>query len=370
MWDFFTPEERKRIGDAVDSAPSIFDERPWFLRIVADDRVELHLDYPDQDLSLLPRDVAISCGAALYNLRLAIRVAGHAVSEWLVPDLGRDSTLLASVEITTSRTQPPTDAEQELYEAIAYRHSGEEPYLLLPVPEPMLVEMEDAAAHEDGWLRAVHAKDARRLLRATAQAEKANADRPPADRQPDPGADARVARFESARRRLDPQQAALFEGVRNVQLMALSTDDDRPLDWVRAGRGLQHALLTATRFSMSAPYGRSARYSAPRQLGLPARRAPIRTSHQVPARYGVATAVLTGLLDLEDLRGTPRRWPWRSYYPEIPQVVFRVGYVAVEQAPPRVARPLRWEDRRENPDGHESPPEGARADGERGVENA
>jgi hypothetical protein len=346
VWDFFTQEERKRIGDAVDSAPSIFDERPWFLRIVADDRVELHLDYPDQDLSLLPRDVAISCGAALYNLRLAIRVAGHAVSEWLVPDLGRDSTLLASVEITTSRTQPPSDAEQELYEAIAYRHSGEEPYLLLPVPAPMLVEMEDAAAAEDGWLRAVHPKDARRLLRATAQAEKAIA-----DGQPDPGTDARVARFESARRRLDPEQAALFEGVRNVQLMALSTDDDRPLDWVRAGRGLQHALLTATRFSMSAPYGRSARYSAPRQLGLPARRAPIRTSHQVPARYGVATSVLTGLLDLEDLRGTPRRWPWRSYYPEIPQVVFRVGYVAVEQAPPRVARPLRWQDRRENPDG-------------------
>jgi hypothetical protein len=362
VWDFFTPEERKRIGDAVDSAPSVFDERPWFLRIVADDRVELHLDYPDQDLSLLPRDVAISCGAALYNLRLAIRVAGHAVSEWLVPDLGRDSTLLASVEITTSRTEPPSDATRELYEAIPFRHSGEEPYLVIPVPEPMLVEMEDAAAHEDGWLRSVHPKDAKRLLKATAEAERAAAEGrlapDPAGPDADPGADpgtadpgmaARVARFESARQRLAPGQAALFDGVRDVQLMALSTDDDRPLDWVRAGRALQHALLTATRYSMSAPHGRSARYQSPRQLGLPARRAPIRSSQQVPARYGVATSVLTGLLDLEDLRGTPRSWPWRSYYPEIPQVVFRVGYVAVGHAPPRAAHSLRWDDRRETP---------------------
>ena len=42
--------------------------------------------------------------------------------------------------------------------------------------------------------------------------------------------------------------------------MALSTDDDRPLDWLRAGEALQHALLTGTRYSMSAPGGRSAGY--------------------------------------------------------------------------------------------------------------
>lgn len=344
MWDFFSPDERKRIGDAVDSAPSIFDERPWFLRIVADDRVELHIDYADHDLSLLPREVAISCGAALYNLRLAIRVAGHAVSEWLVPDLGRDSTLLASVEITTARTAPPSVAEQELYEAISYRHSGRPPYMLLPVPEPMLVEMEEAARAEDGLLRTVHPKEARRLLKATAQAEEEIA------AEASPEAEASTARRQALEYRLNPDHAAPFEGVKNVQLMTLSTDDDRPLDWVRAGRALQHALLTATRFSMSAPYGRSSRYSAPRRFGLPARRPPVRASHQVPARYGVITSPLTGLLELEDLTGTPRRVPWRSFYPEVPQVILRVGYSPVEQVPPRVPRPLRWEDRRDTQD--------------------
>lgn len=382
MWDFFTPDERKRIGDAVDSAPSVFDERPWFLRIIADDRVELHLDYPERDLSLLPREVAISCGAALYNLRLAIRVAGHAVSEWLVPDLTRDSTLLASVEITTSRTAPPTDAEQELYEAIAYRRTSTLPYTLIPVPTPLLVEMEEAAASEDGWLRALHPKEAKRLLRATARADRVLADgavKVPAERTVPPDEAAFDARFDGGPSgghnagedhksrfplRLNQDPATSFEGVHKVQLMALSTDDDRPLDWVRAGRALQHALLTATRFSMSAPYGRSARYSAPRQLGLPARRAPIRASHQVPARYGVTTSLLTGLLELGDLQGTARRWPWRSYFPEIPQAVFRVGYSPLEQAPPRVLRPLRWDDRRTAPPEGQSqggqPPEGQR----------
>lgn len=349
LWDFCTAAEQRRIGQAVDSAPSVCNERPWFLRIVAGDRIELHLDYPD-GLSPLPREVAISCGAALYNLRLAIRVAGHAVSEWLVPDLPRDDTLLASVEILTGRITPPTDAEQELYEAIPYRRTSRLPYTLLPVPTPLLVEMEGAAAAEDGWLRTLHWHETRRLLRAEASAAATFAARPRAGKVPRTHYGPTPERTRYAPTRADfwlPDKTARFESGRQVQLMALSTDDDRPLDWVRAGRALQHALLTATRYSMSAPYGRSARYSAPRQFGRPARRPPVRASHQLPARYGITTSLLTGLLELDDLRGAARRWPWRSYYPEVPQAVFRVGYTPVEQAPPPAPRPLRWEDIRD-----------------------
>jgi hypothetical protein len=331
VWDFFTPEEKERIGRAVDSAPSLFDERPWFLRILADDRIELHLDPADRDRSRLPREIALSCGAALYNLRLAIRVAGHAVNEVLVPDLNRDDTLVATVEIVTGRVAPATDAEQELYEAIPYRQAGHEPYTLLPAPEPLLVEMEQAAADEDGWLRIVRGRGNRkRLLREEELAER------------------RLAEQGLARDGRDSDRAALFARPRRAQLMVLSTDDDKPLDWVRAGRALQHALLTATRFSMSAPYGRSARYSSPRRYGLPARRAPVLASRQRPARYGVAVSPLTALLEARDLDGEVRRWPWRSYYTEIPQFAFRVGYAPVQEIAPQARRPLRWEDARPN----------------------
>ena len=41
---------------------------------------------------------------------------------------------------------------------------------------------------------------------------------------------------------------------RRPQLMVLSTDCDRPLDWLRAGQALQHALLTATHNGVSASF--------------------------------------------------------------------------------------------------------------------
>lgn len=379
MWDFFTPQERDRIGQAVDSAPSVLNEHPWLLRIVASDRVELHLKYPVPALSLLRREAWISCGAALYNLRLAIRVAGHAVNEVLVPDPGRDGTLVATVEIVTGRVAPATDAERELYAAIPHRRTSRVPFNLLRVPVAYLVEMENAAAAEDGWLRIVPPGEAKRLLRAEAGAER-QLTGVPRDFGPvvkplgwvPPDENARTRHFRSAFGRLNkvptrnygpaPERPEYpptrsdfwfperrrFERKRDIQLMTLSTDDDRPLDWVRAGLALQHALLTATRFSMAKRYGRIARYSAPRRFGFPARRAPGRWDHQVPAEYGIAVSPLTGLLELDDLHGRPRHWPWRAYYPEIPQMLIRVGYASgpLPPKPPGTQLSRLWDDRR------------------------
>jgi hypothetical protein len=138
--------DTKRIAETVESAPSIFNSKPWWLDPVAEDRIDLHakLDGVDRQRwdqwvgrrgiqhpewlihhpQWLAREIAISCGAALYNLRLAIRVAGHDLTVWLVPDPERDTTLLASVEIVTGRIKKPTIAEQELYEAIWRRLRG------------------------------------------------------------------------------------------------------------------------------------------------------------------------------------------------------------------------------------------------------
>jgi hypothetical protein len=143
-----------RIVETVRSAPSIFDSKPWLpdplLQPVAPNRIELRAKpgvLPGrvrrsphgstsirirEFTSIRSREFAISCGAALFNLRLAIRVAGHDLNVWLLPDRkpvntrpGPDitwpppeSTLLASVEVVTTRIKPPTIVEQELYEAM------------------------------------------------------------------------------------------------------------------------------------------------------------------------------------------------------------------------------------------------------------
>lgn len=383
----FTPQEIDRLDKAMSRAPSIFNQRPWQLVPVAGDRVELYCD-PDEELGrLLPREVVISCGAALYNLRLAIRVAGRRPSVWLLPGLDRDPglltmvasrrTLLASVEVMPGRVAPPTAAEQELYEALWLRRTFRAPYRYVPVPPPILVEMETAAAHERGWLRVLPWWKRRQALRAVARANerirrevpprlnkvsRASYGPTPAGRQAERAPRTRPAfwrddeydRFEDRRR--TPPIAR-----RQTQLMGLSTDDDRPLDWLRAGEALQHALLNGTRFSMSALGGRSTPYRQQLYFG-PLDPQRLWRRPPTPGGYLVEASFLTQSLELADLIALQRagrnpleladleavdssldpesrrqrrtdsrlRWPWRSYQVEIPQVLMRVGYAPAE----------------------------------------
>src|SRR5579872_1628818 len=106
-----------RIIEAVQSAPPAFGLRPW--DVVAGDagaRVDLYADPDRVPDTISPREVAISCGEALYNLRLALRVAGREPSVWMLPGLdqgtlidhlGTRRVLVASVEIMPDRIHPP-----------------------------------------------------------------------------------------------------------------------------------------------------------------------------------------------------------------------------------------------------------------------
>jgi len=167
-------------------APSVYNSQPWSFRITADDRIELRAKVSDSagarrgrwDLLLhspapgpWAREYAISCGAALMNLRLAIRVLGHDPVIALVPAPDSDPGLLASVEIVTGRTHEPKALEEELYAAIRQRHTDRRPFSAAPVRPGILVEMERAAAREHGWLRVLHGPYARRWLKASATAD-------------------------------------------------------------------------------------------------------------------------------------------------------------------------------------------------------
>ena len=169
-------------------APSVYNSQPWSFRIIADDRIELRANVSDSagarrgrwDLLLhspapgpWAREYAIGCGAALMNLRLAIRMLGHDPVIALVPAPDSDPGLLASVEIVAGRTHEPKKLEKELYEAIRQRHTDRRPFSDAPVHPGVLVEVERAAAREDGWLRVLHGPYARRWLKASAGADAA-----------------------------------------------------------------------------------------------------------------------------------------------------------------------------------------------------
>ena len=331
-----------QLREAVDRAPSIFNQRPWELELTADDRVDLY-SVPNDVLAGagLLREAVISCGAALYNLRLAIRVAGRRPSIWLLPGLDQESglldavtgerTLLASVEVMPSRAVPPSSAEQELFEALWLRRTDRGPFRYLPVPPPILVEMEIAAAREHAWLRTLPPAESRRAMRAAVRASKQLGTTLGARLPAVPGA-AYGPTPENQKEpptRPDfwlPETVARFE--RHPLLMALSTDDDRPLDWLRAGQALQHALLAGTRFSMSTPGGRSAPYRQALDYG-PLDPHRLRPRPAVPAGYAVEASFLTQSLELADQRHQVRHWSWRTSYTEVPQMVLRVGYAPV-----------------------------------------
>jgi hypothetical protein len=122
---------------------------------------------------------------------------------------------------------------------------------------------------------------------------------------------------------------------RRPQLMVLSTDSDRPLDWLHAGQALQHALLTATRYGVSASFLtqplelhdaqslRGGPAEGPESPGPGARQQLL----EFPGREADS--------GLQPLPGTGhdsggRRLPWPWPFAEYPQMVLRVGYATHE----------------------------------------
>ena len=164
-----------RLRDEAQRAPSIFNTRPWWFEYRPPDHIDLWLRPVDIRMDKVrAREYVISCGAALFNLRLAIRVAGHDLAVWLLPkpryaDPMRPPTLLASAEIVTGRIKKAGIWEQELYEAIERRHTNRQPYRILPAPLPIITAMEDAAAQEGAYLRLLHPREARRWMRRAAK---------------------------------------------------------------------------------------------------------------------------------------------------------------------------------------------------------
>lgn len=399
---FATEDSVYRLLEPVQRALSVHNTQPWYFRIVADDRIDIcarfgdGAEFPMNGKGQLPvspalrRELMISCGAALYNLRLAVRVTGHDLAVWLLPG-GSGPMVLASVEIVTGRTKRPTATEQELYEAIPRRHTNRWPYdNRRPVLPPILVAMQDAADSEGGCLRVVGRRQVRKWLRTAHRADREQRDgqgcqpdlaqwtnggdsgvpaaafgppgtfgedhrswrhlgrqrgyapirdfRPCTDPGPEEADEAGEPGGQEDRGKAKPPR---FE--RRPQLMVLSTNSDRPLDWLRAGQALQRALLTATRYGVSASFltqplelhDARSRQGGPRQspdspesLESPGSGAGAQLL-QFPARNPrVPGAAENGLQPLPGAGRDPgrRRLPWSWPFDEYPQMVLRVGY--------------------------------------------
>lgn len=163
------------------------------------------------------RELTISCGAALFTLRLAARARGLAERTRILPDAG-DPDLLAVVELDGGAASAPGDGA--LLAAVAARRT-----------------------HRGGF------RDAGPVRRPPLAARAGRLDAPaPPGRRPD-GAAPRPGPDEARRAGHDPgprtgaKDAALLMDAPAVAV--LHTPGDAPAERLAAGQGLQAALLVA-----------------------------------------------------------------------------------------------------------------------------
>lgn len=117
---------------AATRAPSPHNTQPWEFR-VRGEHIEVLLDdsrvlgYCDPDA----REATLACGAAVFNMRMAIASLGRRCTVRPLPDRAR-RRLLATVSIEGE--QHPTPEEQRLAAAVERRHTNRRPFLDREVP--------------------------------------------------------------------------------------------------------------------------------------------------------------------------------------------------------------------------------------------
>jgi hypothetical protein len=135
---------------AAAAAPSLLDSRPWRFECTATD-IELHADrdraLPEHDPD--GRELVLACGAALLNLRLAVRGFDLHPHVRLVPEPDRPS-LLASVRPQSRR--PATEREHQLVAAIDRSRKSPGLFADTPVPTAARAELRRAVEIDQSWL--------------------------------------------------------------------------------------------------------------------------------------------------------------------------------------------------------------------------
>lgn len=257
-------------------APSVHNTQPW-LFTADDDGISLYADCGRQltvaDAS--GRELIISCGAALFTARLALRMLGYIPETRILPAPG-DPLLIA--RLRWLRRAPPTEFERKLFGQVTTRRTHRGGFDPLPLAHELLDVLQGDAARDGARLRIMPDDASRAVLaaavRAGDEALRLNSDyvqelaawvprpgsmrrdgvpdtsypRRPEHTDPDfPGRDFAGGRGWGLPRFGSPG-AYRSAGV----VCLLTTAHDQPADWVNSGQALQRLLLTSATCGVAA----------------------------------------------------------------------------------------------------------------------
>jgi hypothetical protein len=143
-------------------APSGYNSQPWLFKIVHE-TIELYANRTRAVPVVDPhdRELIMSCGAALYNLRIAIRHFGWADAVKIFPN-PEDPDLLAHVWLGNPRQE--TEEEYLLFATIPRRRTNRLPFQHREVPETLLSIMEQSVVQEGAWFHIITKEDDRNAV--------------------------------------------------------------------------------------------------------------------------------------------------------------------------------------------------------------
>jgi Nitroreductase family len=272
-----TPEEVARFAVAAAVwSPSVHNTQPWRFRAQPGE-ISLSAD-ADRRLTVADpagREMMISCGAALFTTRLALRFLGYVPDVSVLPDPDRPMLV---ARISWQEQVPAAGYEQELYGQIASRRTHRGGFDPGPLPAALLAGLRQDAARHGAMLRVV-AEDGRRAALAAIVDAAENVLRLDGTRaqelarwSPPPGSARRDGvpdtAYPTLPERTDPHfpgrdfarghgwghslasSAPLLRAAGVVSI--LTTSSDQPGDWVNAGQALQRVLLGASACGVAA----------------------------------------------------------------------------------------------------------------------
>jgi nitroreductase len=143
-----------RMLEIASRAPSVHNTQPWRFSVHRH-TIELYAD-PARKIQqdAIGRQMLISCGAALFGLRLAMRELGRVPAVTLLPDPARPA-LLARVALGPEA--PATELERRMLAALPHRHTHRGAFEPGPLPAGLLASLQHDALAEGAVLALVDA---------------------------------------------------------------------------------------------------------------------------------------------------------------------------------------------------------------------
>ncbi|MEJ3653281.1 nitroreductase [Actinomycetes bacterium KLBMP 9759] len=253
-------------------APSLHNSQPWRFRVTSE-VIELHAD-PGRRLPAADpagREQRLACGAALFNLRLALHGKGIRPRVVELPDAARPDFLAA---VGNGGRNSATPRQLDLLAAVPRRRTNRRPFTADAVSGPELHALRRAALEEGTTLDVVSDPESRRVLRRLLSEAHREQDADPAFRAEvalwttsDPsrvdgvpttaGGPAPITQDKWLLRDFGAatdaeRPTAMFEDEPTIVVLTATTPG--PAGELRTGQALQRLLLTATVEGLSASF--------------------------------------------------------------------------------------------------------------------